>query len=352
MLHHAEGIRKKNGLFNFQKISFFQNGGNAVTFFFVLSGFLITYLLLKERNLTQTISVKNFYIKRVLRIWPLYFLLVALGTVVLPILFKLMHISYQFPYTLGQTWYYFLFFVPGLVIYFFGNSLLNPLWSIGVEEVFYLIWAPLLKFSKKNILLILVAALIIKMLLNLIGFLHPEARLYNYMIKSCFTFEDMVMGGLAAYFVFHCKKKFSNYWLFAKPIQVIVYLILIIFLVFDQNISFTLWKAIFHNELYSKLLIDLFFIYIIIGVSLVETNIIKLENKYLSFLGEISYGIYMYHVIIIFTLVLFLKKILANMNGISASILFFLILTVSVIVIATISKYTFENYFLRLKKKL
>lgn len=73
VLHHAESLRKDHRLFHLKDFGLFQNGANAVTFFFVLSGFLITYLLLKEQGKTATISIKHFYLKRVLRIWPFLF---------------------------------------------------------------------------------------------------------------------------------------------------------------------------------------------------------------------------------------------------------------------------------------
>ena len=56
----------------------------GVIFFFVLSGFLITYLLLEEKRVSATVAVKKFYMRRILRIWPLYYFLVVLGFVVLP----------------------------------------------------------------------------------------------------------------------------------------------------------------------------------------------------------------------------------------------------------------------------
>ena len=59
--------------------AFFFRGQPAVLFFFTLSGFLITYLLLAEHEATGTISVRSFYIRRALRIWPLYFSVVAFG---------------------------------------------------------------------------------------------------------------------------------------------------------------------------------------------------------------------------------------------------------------------------------
>src|SRR6202012_2854435 len=54
-------------------------GNSSMTLFFVLSGFLITYLLLNEKNKTKNISIKNFYIRRIFRIWPVYYILLLLG---------------------------------------------------------------------------------------------------------------------------------------------------------------------------------------------------------------------------------------------------------------------------------
>lgn len=82
ILGHVEMIKK---IFNYKNVfdgggSFFLYlGGDAVTFFFVLSGFLITFLLLKERNDKGVIGVKNFYLRRILRIWPVYYLLFICG---------------------------------------------------------------------------------------------------------------------------------------------------------------------------------------------------------------------------------------------------------------------------------
>lgn len=59
-------------------------GGTGVNFFFVLSGFLITYLLLCEKDKHTTISLKKFYMRRILRIWPLYYLILLIGFFILP----------------------------------------------------------------------------------------------------------------------------------------------------------------------------------------------------------------------------------------------------------------------------
>ena len=88
LLHHGETIRAKFGLPNFEAYSFFRNGMIAVSVFFVLSGFLITYLLLDEIQRTNDVSIKKFYSRRILRIWPLYYLLVFIGLALIPLFLK------------------------------------------------------------------------------------------------------------------------------------------------------------------------------------------------------------------------------------------------------------------------
>jgi peptidoglycan/LPS O-acetylase OafA/YrhL len=351
LMHHAETIRNKNGLYNLDWLGLFKNGVNAVTFFFVLSGFLITYLLLKENNQKGTISIKNFYIKRTLRIWPLYFLLFALGTLLLPFAFKLLNINYEMPYTIENTWYYFVFFLPGLVTFYFGHHFLEPLWSIGVEEVFYLIWAPLFKLCKKYILPILISIILLKAALLVVGIYFVENKLFNYII-GIFSFEAMAIGGLGAYFIFHRQKSLSNMFIYKMPIQIFIYSLLALYLIFNINITNAAWDYLFNTPVISKLIIEFLFLYLIIGVSLIDNNIIKLRNKFLSYLGEISYGIYMYQMLVIFAIIQVFKKYLLLLNPALSMVAFYLLATVLIIIVSAISKTTFENYFLNLKKRL
>ncbi len=116
-----------------------RSGSAGVDLFFVLSAFLITSLLLRERQQTGGISLRQFYIRRILRIWPLYFLVVTLG-----ILFAhtLPNVWY---YTQSLPWYYiagYLLFLSNWVYAIFGapQSICAPLWTVAIEEQFYLIW--------------------------------------------------------------------------------------------------------------------------------------------------------------------------------------------------------------------
>ena len=149
LMQHAESIRLKYSLFNLSGYTLFNSGEIAVEFFFVLSGFLITYLLLEEEANTGSINIKHFYMRRVLRIWPLYYLILIIGLLLIPVVIKVLKIEYtaHFPFALASFLY--VIFLPNLVTSLWGSSFLAPLWSIGVEEQFYFFWAPLVKYFKK-----------------------------------------------------------------------------------------------------------------------------------------------------------------------------------------------------------
>jgi len=90
---------------------------------------------------------------------------------------------------------------------------------------------------------------------------------------------------------------------------------------------------------------------VIVNISANKNSILNLDNRILNALGEISYGIYMYHMLVIFGIILILKKHLIVWSGTFATIIFYFILTGAVIIISLLSKRIFEDYFLRLKGK-
>jgi peptidoglycan/LPS O-acetylase OafA/YrhL len=128
------------------------SGAWGVDLFFALSAFLITSLLLKERQETGEISLRLFYIRRILRIWPLYFLVVALGVVLAHTAANRNHLWY---YDQSLPWYYvagYLLFVGNWVYAAFGrtHSICAPLWTVSIEEQFYLIWPALMKLLGRS----------------------------------------------------------------------------------------------------------------------------------------------------------------------------------------------------------
>jgi len=352
VIHHLEQIRLKNDIYNLKDLSFFNNGGTAVTFFFVLSGFLISYLLLQERTRTNNISIKKFYVRRILRIWPLYFLLVIIGTLLIPAILNILNHSYEMSYTFKEVILYYVFFSPFMVNILFGHHFLEPLWSIGVEELFYILWAPLFKFLKKHILRVILSIIVVKFSLLVIDSTFQLPSILSRIIRIL-QFESMAIGGAAAYIIYNRKNKIESCLLFSKPAQIIL-ILFIGALIFSKK--FLSEHSIFFDYLYSsgiliRTLYTCSFAWLIVNISLNKKSLIRMDNKVLDFLGDISYGIYMYHMIIIFGIILILKNSLAEMSNAGATILFYLIATTGVISVSFISKRVFENYFLKLKKE-
>ena len=160
IIHHIESMKS---IFkwssNIDNATIFLFGKMGVILFFVLSGFLITYLLLNEEKNNSTISIKQFYLRRIFRIWPLYFLIIILSLFILP-LFPALNFrisNYQLFY--DSFWIkilFFVFFLPNLVLARYGiMPYASQSWSIGVEEQFYIIWPWLIKLFKNRIAMVI-----------------------------------------------------------------------------------------------------------------------------------------------------------------------------------------------------
>ena len=351
VIHHAEQIRMKYGLFNLKEYSLFNNGGIAVTFFFVLSGFLISYLLFKESDITNNISVKKFYFRRILRIWPLYFLIVIIGIIFLPYILDFIGYSYSLPYSFNDVILYYILFSPFMVNIFYGHHLIEPLWSIGVEELYYIVWAPLFKFLRNYILPIIILIIFVRSLLiyaSFLGYFDPVIQRLIRMLR----FEAMAIGGLGAYLIYNYSSILTHF-LFSRLSQflLIIFVLLRIFafkLLVAQSVVF---NFLFTTPVISQLVIMIIFAWLIINISLNPKSIVRLDNKILNFLGNISYGIYMYHMLVIFGIVVFFKQYLLIMNSFPSSIIFYLLITTLVIIVSYLSKRFFEDYFLSFKKR-
>src|ERR1700677_86398 len=129
-----------------------KSGAAGVDLFFALSAFLITSLLLRERQDTGGISLRLFYIRRVLRSWPLYFLVVALGIGAALPRANQSHLWY---YDQSLPWYYvagYVLFVANWVTAIFGipESVCSPLWTVSIEEQFYLVWPALMRMLERR----------------------------------------------------------------------------------------------------------------------------------------------------------------------------------------------------------
>ncbi len=349
LFHHAASMMSKNGETFITQLDLFKNGANAVSFFFVLSGFLITYLLLQEQDKKRHVSIRNFYIKRILRIWPLYFLMIIIALFIQPVLIDLLHIPYVMTYDFKETWMYFVFFLPGMVTFYFGGShLLEPLWSIGVEELFYLFWAPVFKYIHRfifSILLFILVAKLVLLQLSHLGYFPPAMA---YLIRIL-QFESMAYGGIGAYLLFNYGKQLLHYARLIQIIKLLFGLSILGLIFFSSAIHILLFKSNSNSD-FEVFVKSFLFAGFLFSMALTNKKILFLSSKPMVYLGEISYGIYMYHLLILTVLILPIHNL--HLNPILKDSLFLCASILLTILIAGLSKRFFESYFLNFRKKL
>ena len=352
--HHIELYKNRDGIPSLYHTSIrgliSGLGHNGVNLFFVLSGFLITFLLLIENEKSGTVHVKNFYIRRILRIWPLYYLIVLLSLIVVPA------IANSYEIFKNETYYYsliqqlpdhfstklalFLFILPNFVLLLGFKPVVgaSQSWSIGVEEQFYYLWPWVMrKFRKRTIILI---CLIWPLKLLLVWSAHfagaawhlPALKFFSKWLVN-FQIELMSLGGLGAIFLHNYRQKMA-----ALMSDFRIKLFILAGIAVLLNVHF----------FQSHFVLGFFFCLLILSAT--TDGGINISNSVLNYLGKISYGLYMYHPV-----VMFMIFPLIHSMGIS-NIYFYNIFVYAAILLVTVlvshlSFRYFESYFINLKDK-
>lgn len=307
--------------------------GFGVTMFFTLSGFLITYLLLIELQKTGTIDVKKFYMRRVLRIWPLYYvylfiiiMLNGFSTIQWPILFYLLMIP-----NFKNSFAGILNTAVGSKVTTF---MVGHYWSLGVEEQFYAFWPWIVKRGK-NLLKILVvfplAYIILKAALRLFDAPYSILVFVNYTRFGC-----LAIGALGAYLYFHHKEKLA--FLNKRWIEVSAW---IFFLIVALN-RFHITSIIDHE------IASVFTLVIIFNQVNNEKKLLSLENRIFDYLGKISFGLYVYNPLVIYLMGLLYTKMQIG-NPWYGIIFIYILVILALVLVAHVSYNFFEKPFLKLK---
>lgn len=351
IMHHLEQHKYIFGLKNVYRTSFVGGvfGKLGIIMFFVLSGFLITYLLLKEKEKTGRISVKNFYIRRMLRIWPLYYLIVLTGLFIMPYL-PFMQVPGRSEFVhdhFGIKVFFMIFFMPNIVDTIFRTTPIpytDQVWSVGVEEQFYFVWPWLVKYSKnlmKTLMYIITGYFIIKFTLETLNYIYPQNKYFdneNY-FWTFFCIDDIALGGIMACVLYYKKEKVLNF-LFNKYVQIFTYVSLAIITVKGIAVPHVTY------EVYA-----IFFAVMIINLAANPKTIISFEHKVLNYLGKITYGLYLYHYIAIVIAIKLGMRYINKDNLFMSNLVFYTITFGLCILLAVVSYEFFEKRFLRIKVK-
>jgi peptidoglycan/LPS O-acetylase OafA/YrhL len=277
----------------FPGLSFLKLRGDAsVYLFFTLSGFLITYIVLQEKQAFGNFNFKNFMVRRILRIWPLYYL-VVLFAFCTPYLLSLVGISgnsngYE------PNWLYSALFLENyMIMAHHGYANVSPLpvtWTVCIEEHYYIIWGIVLYFSKMKHIPYWIGFFIALAFLSRVFFLE-----HGMYFKDILTnFDYFMYGAIPAWLYLNYRKKtlgkvesIPYSYKFITVCAVALYAVFGLYYYFPGK---ELIEPLFFGLLYMGL----------IFILLPKQNRFRLEDSNIfSKWGTYAYGMYLFHVIII-----------------------------------------------------
>lgn len=332
----SEQIRNSD-VFEFV-VQFRQIFSFGVPFFFVLSGFLITYLILREQEYHNGFNLTNFYMRRVLRIWPVYFVVLFVGFVLFPFLKTVVDGGV---YTENANpWMYIAFLsnFDQIIQHDLPMGVgLGPTWSVAVEEQFYLIWPIFLLIFTKNKFIIPITATILLSVTLLLIFILPSKH-----TVLCSIY--LAVGGLFGYLMFYKKRWISELTQILNKIFPILLLALIGLMYLSTKVE------------YYMLVLLVFLISVVMGLLITQQCADeKYQVRRIPFLekvGKYTYGLYLYHVICNFVVNTILLQIVKFDETITLVIFVRPILSLALSgIISYLSYNYFEKKFLALKSK-
>lgn len=273
------------------------NGSFGVTIFFVLSGFLITSILLQNKLQANNLALnkgallKNFFFRRALRIFPIYYI-----TVTLLLLFHKYagtHITNTYPYYYTYT--------ANLNFHFTQewDSILSHLWSLSVEEQFYLIWPWVILFSPSKYLRPIIYFFI------LVGVISNY--IFSTSLMDCFTtscFDAFGLGALLSWQLIYRQQDLTGFYKATRITGIIAMGFIIFCLVSNKFI------LPFRTMASCIALWGITFVVLKEKTKTIYNTVLK--NKVLAWLGKVSYGLYLYHLPVPY----FFKKVLNKIKAV------------------------------------
>lgn len=313
----------------------FPFGMSGVTLFFVLSGFLITRILLRSRKKAESLnqnkfhSLKQFYIRRTLRIFPIYYI-----TIFILLIFNTNNIK--------KIFIWFLTYNSNIYFYLIQNwaGSLSHLWTLAVEEQFYVIWPFIMLFIPKKylfrtIVLIILTGPVFRIVLFLFSNLSNASDFIHILTPSCM--DSFGLGALLAYaMIFNLK--ITDFIKSKLRLISIGCIILIFILLFTEENIFSVFLFRFCVSVISLLIISK----ALTGFKGSLSHVF--DNRTLIYFGKISYGLYLYHNFIPTLFSIFGLPVPENM------FLKFMTYSLTLVAVASVSWFLIEKPVNGLKK--
>lgn len=327
----------------FPFFSFLKDGGGiGVIFFFVLSGFLITYIILEEKTQTGSLNLYHFFARRVLRIWPLYYLMIAFAFF-LPFALSLLNLpSSDSGYK--PNWLMSFSFLENYKMIFSHDSPnvspLNVMWSLCIEEHFYIIWGLCLFFIRVDkVPLLIVLSILIA---NVSRYLFS---LYDLSTLDILTNIDyFAYGAFPAFLLIRKNALFDRINRLPSWLLTLTIMIIITYIVTSPHLIY------FQKDLIEPTIWGVSFAFIIFIVVPNQSRFTINDRNILSRLGVFTYGLYLYHTIIINLFIQLFKKSDISLDIPINAILFSAISLLVTVLVSILSYHLFEKQFLKLKK--
>jgi peptidoglycan/LPS O-acetylase OafA/YrhL len=314
-----------------------QAGWLGVQLFFVLSGFLITGILLDTKERPD--YFRRFYWRRALRILPAYAALL--------LLLWILGIA-QWPFLLAS-----IFFISNFSALFGVALQYSPLWTLAVEEQFYLFWPQAVRrLSRKSLAIIAVLIVIITPIIRFIAFINnPTQDLYFY---TWFVADGLALGALVALYL-RVEKTTRKKVLYVSLALIMLGMgALIIGTPFGILHRYTLIGAIFQLVPWNILFAGIVMLTLVIGTGSWKRFVLL---GWLRYFGYISYGLYLVHMLIFNKFDNMVQYLSPDINAtfhqtFPGLLLRFVIAGGICVLVASLSRKYFENFFLRFKNKI
>ena len=346
-------------------VNYLPGGFLGVDLFFVLSGYLISSLIIKEYRKTGSLNLYNFYIRRARRLLPAVYFMITVGLVVMvlfnEVLLRKSHLDAIFGYIYSSNWWY-IFHKLDYFDSFGAQSPFKHLWSLAIEEQFYMIF-PLLfllvnrkKKSKdgtfklnKNFLYVVLGLILVSLIAHILLFdINNISRIYFGTDTRAFSLLVGVVGAILYPMERLHTKVTPQQNLIYSVISLVSIATLITVMIYTSEYNTWLYRGGF-------LLVAILGLIVIISSGKQHTVMARLLSfKPVVFIGKISYSLYLWH----FPILVLTTPVaeIGNTNiyfVILRVILTFVVAIVSYVFVETpIRKLGFKNYIKVIFKKL